>query len=213
MDEYLQATLVTIDPGAIRLNINLTPGADVAEPVLEAIDLDRDNAISPTEAAAYTELLKRDQSVRLDDHTLELKLTASHLPDPATLRGGSGIIQLELSAVVPRSLAAGTHRLTLENRHGPTASTYLINAARPSSNSVQIIRQIRNKNQSKGEIEFTIGSPAKVPPTNIPVADMSPPTSLLASLSIGVRIAALAVLLLAFFAGVWWMRKSSPRST
>src|SRR5579859_4000887 len=31
LDEYLQATLVTIEPGEIRLQINFTPGVAVAE--------------------------------------------------------------------------------------------------------------------------------------------------------------------------------------
>src|SRR5262249_53406279 len=60
LDEYLQATLVSIEPNAIRLQINLTPGVAVAEPVLARIDLDRDGVISTNEAAAYAEMLKRD---------------------------------------------------------------------------------------------------------------------------------------------------------
>jgi hypothetical protein len=45
--------------------------------------------------------------------------------------------------------------LRLENRHLPGISVYLINAARPSSGTVEIIRQKRNANQSTGEIEFS----------------------------------------------------------
>ena len=38
LDEYLQSTLVVIEPGDIRLKINLTPGVEIAEKVLAQID-------------------------------------------------------------------------------------------------------------------------------------------------------------------------------
>ena len=52
LDEYLQATLVVIEPDRIRLQINLTPGVAVAEQVLSLIDRDHDRLISTNEAAA-----------------------------------------------------------------------------------------------------------------------------------------------------------------
>ena len=106
------------------------------------------------EAAAYAELLKRDLTLRLDGRKLKLKLTASEFSAPAELRSGWGIIQMEFSAT-PGPLAAGAHKLTLENRHLPAMSVYLINAAQPRSGTIQITRQKRNDNQSAGEIEFT----------------------------------------------------------
>jgi hypothetical protein len=153
-DQYLQATLVVIEPSEIRLQINLTPGTAVAEQVIAAIDRDRDGAISRNEAAAYAELLKRDLTVRLDGRKSELKLTASEFVPPEELRTGSGIIQMEFTATFG-PLAAGPHRLTLENRHLTTMSVYLINASQPRFATVQITRQKRNEHQSAGEIEFT----------------------------------------------------------
>src|SRR5947208_17070076 len=85
-DQYLQATLVAIEPSGVRLQINLTPGVAVAEQVLAQIDRDRDDAISKNEAAAYAKLLKRDLTLRIDGRKLELKLTASEFVSPAELR-------------------------------------------------------------------------------------------------------------------------------
>src|SRR5438552_188462 len=49
LDEYLQATLVVIEPSVVRLQINLTPGVDVAEKVLAQIDSNDDSVISKNE--------------------------------------------------------------------------------------------------------------------------------------------------------------------
>jgi len=152
-DEYLQATFVAIEPDSIRLEINLTPGIAIAEQVIKLIDRDHDGVISAKETAAYAESLQRDLTLRLDRRTLALKITASESAEAATLRTGSGIIQIEFTAV-PGMLAPGAHKLTLENRHQRKISVYLINAARPSSSAVQITRQSRNNNQSTGEIEL-----------------------------------------------------------
>jgi hypothetical protein len=154
LDEYLQATLVVVEPDRVRLQINLTPGVSVAEQVLALIDRDRDGVISTNEAAAYCELLKHDLIVRLDQRELKLKLIASYFPGTAELRTGWGFIQMEFSAT-PARLPAGPHALTIENRHLGGKSVYLVNAAEPATGSVQITKQIRNENQSAGEIQFT----------------------------------------------------------
>jgi hypothetical protein len=159
LDQYLQATLVAIEPDGVRLEINLTPGVAIADQVLALIDRDRDGVISTNEARAYADLLKRDLVVQLDQRNVGLKLTAFNFPAPAELRTGLGIIQLEFSAATG-SLPAGGHKLTVLNRHLPVSSVYLFNAALPRSGSVQITRQKRNEDQSLGEIEFNFDRPA-----------------------------------------------------
>lgn len=191
LDEYLQATLVSIEPDAIRLHINLTPGVAVADVVLAVIDRDHDGAISPDEAAAYAELLRRDLIVGINGVSLELKVAARRFPTPAELRTGSGIVQVEFVAAAG-ALRAGTHGLTLENRHLPAASAYLLNAARPNSPSVWITRQTRNDNQSAGAIEFTFH-----PRPNASGATL--------------RFAPIAIVCAAIAAAVWRARKLAPR--
>lgn len=158
LDEYLQATLVAIEPREVRLQIHLTPGVAVADRVLALIDHDRDGAISTKEAEAYAELVKRDLIVRLDQRDVGLKLTSSSFPEPAELRAGEGIIRLDFSTTTG-PVTAGVHELTVENRHLPALSVYLVNAALPRSDSVQVTRQSRNADQSVGEIEFTLHPP------------------------------------------------------
>ena len=183
LDEYLQATLVAIEPDEVRLQINLTPGVAVAEQVLALVDRDHDGVISTNEAAGYAEVLRGDLIVRVDEGNLELKLIRCEFPAPTELRTGWGIIQMEFSVASSR-LAEGAHKFTLENRHLPPASVYLFNAAPPKSRSVQIIRQIRNENQSEGEIEFSFHPPTNPYRTVGTVALLS---ALLVVLSVGRR--------------------------
>lgn len=159
LDEYLQATIVAIEPEGIRLQIQLTPGVAVAEEVLAQIDRDRDGLIAPAEAAAYGEALTRDLTVRLDGQALASKLSRSFFPQPGELRGGLGIIQIEY-AVAIEALVAGPHRLTLENRHLKKISAFLLNAAKPRAPTIQITRQQRQEDQSSGEIDFTFSGTA-----------------------------------------------------
>jgi hypothetical protein len=161
LDEYLQSTLVAIEPGDIRLKINLTPGIEIAEKVLNQIDRNGDGAISSDESAAYAETLKRDITVRLDGRDSQLKLTASNIPELAELRTGHGIIQMEFS-IAPSSFSGGNHRLTFENRHFDSLGVYLFNAARSQSASIRIAKQNRNVNQSRGEIEFAYELPSSL---------------------------------------------------
>ena len=163
-DQYLQATLVAIEPSGVRLQINLTPGIAVAEQVIAQIDRDRDGEISKQEATVYAEALRRDLTLRIDERKLELRLTGSQFVPPEELRTGSGIIQMEFSSTTFGALVAGSHTLTLENRHLTAISVYLINAVQPRLATIQITRQKRNDNQSVGEIEFTFHPlPSKIP--------------------------------------------------
>jgi hypothetical protein len=160
-DQYLQATLVAIEPGAVRLQINLTPGIGVAEQVIAAIDRNHDGAISENEAAGYAEVLKRDLTLRIDGRNLALELSASEFVSAEELRTGSGTIRMEFSAI-PGPLASGSHTLILENRHLTKMSVYLINAAQPRFATVQITKQKRNDNQSAGEIAFYLSAVAPI---------------------------------------------------
>jgi hypothetical protein len=192
LDEYLQATLVDVTPTPIHLQINLTPGVAVADRVLAEIDRDADGAISAAEAAAYADSLRRDLTVRLDGQPVTLALCASSFPDPAELREGTGIIQLEFAVTAAPPLAPGPHRLAIDDRHLPSISVYLLNAALPSSGDIRITAQHRNDNQSAGEIDFTLRGPAAPPPPE-PIRP-----------SAVVTVAALAALLLAALSATAW---------
>lgn len=192
LDEYVQATLVDIDPAAIRLRINLTPGVEVSDKVLDVLDPDGDGAVTEKESAAYAGMLKGDLAERLDGRNIELSVTASSVPGPSELRAGWGIIQMEVS-MAPSALTAGVHKLTFQNRHFRSIGVYSFNAAHPRSDSIQIIEQKRNDDQTTGEIEFAFDPPANQPKTPM--------------------VALLALLAIATMVAVWWLAGSRRRST
>lgn len=155
LDEYVQATLVFIDPTELRLDVVLTPGVAVASQVLELMDRDHDGIISRSEAAAYAETLRHDLTVQLDQREIHLKFVASEFPALEELRTGWGIIRIQFSARTG-PLGQGVHKVAVTNRHLPKTSAYLFNAAFPKSTDVHITRQSRNSTQSTGEIEFVV---------------------------------------------------------
>ena len=163
LDEYLQATLVEIEPTGIRLQIDFTPGVAVAEQVLAVMDRNHDGIISESEVADYGKLISRDVIVRLDERNVTLKMTDSNFPTPSELRSGWERIKIEFFLVC-QPLPAGSHKLAIANLHLPSLSGYLINAALPKSNTIRILAQKRNPNQSMTEIDFTYQPPQTTPP-------------------------------------------------
>ena len=153
LDEYVQATLVEIEPSCIRLSINLTPGVEIADRVLKLIDADSDGSISQFELIAYAELLTRDLSIRLDGRDVELQVAETYSSETNDLKEGWGIIQCEY-IISPIALSPGAHKFSFANRHMRSVGVYLFNAARPISSKIQISKQHRNTNQSNCEIDF-----------------------------------------------------------
>src|SRR6187455_955501 len=66
LDEYLQASQISIESGRIIVEINLTPGAAVADGVIAEIDRDADGELSLSESAAYAGVVVRSLSLEVD---------------------------------------------------------------------------------------------------------------------------------------------------
>jgi hypothetical protein len=158
LDEYLQATLVTIETNTIRLEISLTPGTSVATQLLARIDTDGNGQISANEAQSYAQVLKKSLTTRLDERDTPLRLSRINIPEVDELVSGDVVIQIIFSNHLP-SLTRGTHTLAFTNHHEAAIGAYLLNATRPMSTAVQIQKQNRNSSQSGGEIIFTYNPP------------------------------------------------------
>src|SRR4051794_2039894 len=52
-DEYLQAARVAIEPGAVQIELDLTPGIALADAIVADIDRNRDGSFAHDEQIAY----------------------------------------------------------------------------------------------------------------------------------------------------------------
>ena len=152
LDQYLQATLISVEKDHVQLSMRLVPGVAVAATVLADIDTNRDGVISETEGRAYAERVLRDLSLSVDGNRLSPRLVSVEFPKKEEMRAGLGDIQIEFSADLPRGGA--NRKLIFENHHESRMAAYLVNCLVPRDKDVQVIAQNRNQLQSFYELEY-----------------------------------------------------------
>lgn len=153
LDEYLQATFVAVERDRARLDMYLTPGANVLPSVLTDIDADADGIISETEQRTYAARVLADLSITLNGTRLSPRLVSVEFPALAQMKEGLGEIHLEFSVDLPRS---GTNRsLRLANRHHSRIAVYQMNSLVSRDPDVRIGALRRDSTQSVFELEYT----------------------------------------------------------
>lgn len=154
LDELLQATRIGINVNTVDLEIDLSPGVDVAGDVIAAIDADGDAAISDTEADAYADSVLRLLDLSIDGRGIALRLLRRRFPAIEEIREGIGTIRLVARADV--AAATGRRHLTYANRFAPVPSAYLVNALTPSEARVRLDEQKRDPRQRLFTIDFDV---------------------------------------------------------
>jgi hypothetical protein len=155
LDEYLQATRVSVSTNGVDLSIELTPGVAVAGQVLAIIDKDRDGRISRVEREHYGENFLKEVQVKLDEKVSTLRLVDAFFPSVVEMQSGVGVIRIR-ATVSFDSLTEGKHSLWLTNAHLPRISGYLVNALSPKMPAVQITKQTRDELQREYRLDFEI---------------------------------------------------------
>ncbi len=152
LDEYLQATILSIEKDHVQASMRLIPGVAVSSAVIASIDTNGDGVFSAQEQRAYADRVLSDLSLTMDAHPLQTKLVSADFPDPAQMREGLGEIHIEFTAALP----PGGHnrRLILENHHQNQNSVYLVNSLVPSDPNIQIAAQSRNEQQSFYQLDY-----------------------------------------------------------
>jgi hypothetical protein len=153
MDEYLQATILSLEPETISLTMRLVPGVAVSSAVIAAIDRNGDGVLSTTVQTAYAERVLADLVLTEDGRPLKLHVVRAYFPAIAQMQAGVGEIMITLAADLPS--ANGDHQLTFENHHQSAMSVYLVNALVPKDERFRIESQNRNRNQSLYQLSFT----------------------------------------------------------
>jgi len=160
LDEYLQAARIDLRPASVSIDLDLTPGAVVAESVIAAIDRDGNGRLSIDEENAYAREIVRQLELRLDGAPLEPQLRSSAFPAIDALRLGEAAIRLRVSAS-HHTLASGEHQLFFANGHLTRQSVYLANALVPATALVAVTTQHRSADQRELTIDYAVGTAAR----------------------------------------------------
>jgi hypothetical protein len=152
LDEYLQATIFTVEKDRVQGSMRLVPGVAVSSVVLGGIDANGDGAISQMERQGYAKRVLHDLSLSVDGERLTPELVSVSVPNSGDMKQGLGEIKIDFTAALP---AGGSHRkLIFENHHQGRISAYLVNCLVPADKDIQITAQNRNYNQSFYQLDY-----------------------------------------------------------
>jgi hypothetical protein len=182
--EYLQAARITIEPARITLQLALTPGAWVVEPLIAEIDRNQNGALDPDETTAYAAAVLADLHLEVDERPVTLSLSRQQFPAVEEMRQGESTIGLIVNADLP-PLAPGTHRLRFRNMHHADTGVYQTNALAPFGLRVSLLNQERDADQREFVAEYQLRRTGE------------PPAWLVKDIGVGVLIIAL------FFIARW----------
>jgi HupE / UreJ protein len=152
IDEYLQATVFSLQANRVQASMRLIPGIAVAPSVIAEIDSNGDGVFSESEERAYAQRVLGDLSITSDGKSAPPKLLSWSFPPPAEMRDGVGEIHIEYSVDLPSGGSART--FILSNHHLNPKSVYLMNVVVPQDRGIRIAAQKRNEQQSIYEIDY-----------------------------------------------------------
>ncbi len=152
IDEYLQATLLSLEADRVQASMRLIPGVLTAESVIAGIDGNGDGVFSDDEERAYTQRVLGDLSFTIDGESVSPKLISYTFPEPAQIRAGLGEIRIEYTVGLPSG--GSTRTLVLSNHHLSRTSVYLVNALVPRDHNIRILAQKRNEWQSLYTLDY-----------------------------------------------------------
>jgi hypothetical protein len=154
IDEYLQAARLAIALDRVTLEMDLTPGVDVAPLIFFLINTNHDGLISEAEGRAYATQLLKEVVLELDGHPQRLRLVRDEFPSFQEMSEGVGTIKIEAVAVCAST--PGNHVLAFQNNHRNDISAYLVNALLPAARNIEISSQRRDPLQRGIQLQFTV---------------------------------------------------------
>ena len=152
LDEYLQATLLSVEKSRLEAQMTLTPGVAVFPQLIALIDTNADGVISEQEQRSYAGLVLQDISLGIDGHRLTPHLIATRFPTMDEMKEGRGEIHLDFDAELPR--AGHNRKLTFENHHQSRIAAYQVNCLVPRDKNIRIVAQERDYWQSLYRLDY-----------------------------------------------------------
>ena len=153
IDEYLQATILSLEADRVNASMRLIPGVLAAPSVIAVIDSNHDGVFSESETKAYAQRVLGDLFITLDGKATRAQLDAWTIPEAAHLRDGLGEIQIQYHVDLQPGSAA-SRSLILANHHLNAGSVYLVNVEVPQDPHLRVVDQKRNPQQSLYELDY-----------------------------------------------------------
>jgi hypothetical protein len=125
LDEVVQGAYLTLAPGELRLELDITPGTQVSASVLTALDANADHQITDAEARAYGRLVLSQSSLTLDGAPAVWRLQGVAAPPYDHILAEAQT--LKIYAVAARPNRAGPRALAFENRYAPAKTQAVAN--------------------------------------------------------------------------------------
>ncbi|WP_425144947.1 hypothetical protein [Deinococcus sp.] len=125
VDELLQGAYLTLAPGAVQLELDLTPGTQVAGGWLRTIDANADGQISASEARTFARQVLAQSRVTVGGVDTPWALDQVVTPPYQNLLTGNDV--LKIYAVARRPDRAGAGTFTYQNRYQPVKSRWMAN--------------------------------------------------------------------------------------
>jgi len=155
LDEYLQATRLSIDIDRVDLEIDLTAGSAMASQVFAWIDTNRDGEISNAEGEVYAREMLGAVTLKIDGHPVPVNLLSAAYPQFREMSLGVGTIRLRATAKLPPA-SAGRHQVSFVNTHRTESSVYLVNALVPANPRIQLAGQRRDRAQLSLTLDYSV---------------------------------------------------------
>jgi hypothetical protein len=120
LDEVVQGAYLTLRPGEVRLELDLSVGPLVADEVLKVLDANGDRRISEAEAQGFGRRVLAVSQLTLDGKAVAWTLRSVTTPAYDNIRLGADTVKV--FAVARRPESKGAHGLGFQNRYDPAKS-------------------------------------------------------------------------------------------
>jgi hypothetical protein len=159
VDEVVQGAYLTLVPGEVRLELDLTPGSQVAAAVLKSLDANADGRVTEAEAQSYGVRVLAQSRLTLDGLAVLWRLDRVSLPPYQNLQTGNGI--LKIYGVAIRSDQSGPRTLNYQNRYQPAKSQWTANIfLQPASGwQYRVTGQRRSDDGKQLVVNYTAAHP------------------------------------------------------
>jgi len=159
VDEMVQGAYLTLTPGAVQLELDLTPGSKVAEPLINALDPNADGKVTTAEARVFAGRVLAQSTLTINGTALRWTLDEVTVPPLQNLKLGSDTIKIYAVAQRPDQVGAAT--LSYQNRYQPVKSQWMANIfLQPGAGWQYGVTGQQHSNDGRGlTVKYTVKRP------------------------------------------------------